>query len=110
MQGFGHNHVKKPTTSAAADTPIETATATFPLSLNPELVLLSPLALAVVVGKGLGVPGTVCAVVAEGERASDEGFAVVVKEGEEDAVSEISDRVVFEEEKVLGAIDRVVVV
>lgn len=118
MQGFGNNHAKKATRIATTGSPIESITVNFPLSLNPDLVLLPPL---VVVGEELGVPETVCAVVVEGEWASDEGFAVVVKEGgvsravcavavEEDGVSEIADRVVFEEEKVLGTIDRVVVV
>lgn len=121
MQGFGNTHVKKPTTSAAADTPIETPTATFPPSLNPDPVLLPPLPPAVVVGKELGVPEIVFAVVAEGNWALDEGCLVVVKERvvsgavyavavEEGVVSEIADRVILEKEKVLGTTDRVVVV
>ena len=72
-------------------------------------------------GKGLGLPETVGAVVAWGDWASDEVCAVVVKkEGvseavsavavEEDGVSEIADMVVFEEESVLGRIGCVVVV
>lgn len=119
MQGFGNNHAKKATRTAVADTPIEIATANFPLSLNPELLSLSPLPLAIAVGEEFGAPETVCAVVVEGEWASDEGFAVVVKEGgvswavcavavEEDGVSEIG--TTCEERKVLGTIDRVVVV
>lgn len=122
MQGFGIIHVKKPTTSAATDTTIVTATiATFPLELNSELVSLPILPPAVVFGKELGVPETVCAVVAKGEWASDEGFAVVVKGGgvsgavctvavEEDGVTETADMLVIEEEKVSGTIDGVVVV
>lgn len=125
LHGFGNNHVKKPTTSAAADTPIETPTASFPLSLNPDPVLLLPLPPAVFVGKELGVPETVSAVVAEGEWASDEGCLVVVKEGgvsgpvnttivdvRVDVVSkeasETSDGVVVED-GVLGIVESVVV-
>lgn len=107
MQGFGNNHAKKATRTAIADTPIESATANFPLSLNPELLSLSPLPLARVVGEEFGAPETVCAVVVEGEWASDEGFVVVVKEGgvsralcavavEEDGVSVIATNPIFE--------------
>ncbi len=136
MQGFGNNHAKKATRTAIADTPIESATANFPLSLNPELLSLSPLPLARVVGEEFGAPETVCAVVVEGEWASDEGFVVVVKEGgvsralcavavEEDGVSviakttpifegvtvtEISKCSIDEERRMLGTIDKFVVV
>lgn len=120
MQGFGNSHAKKATRIAAVPIKVEIATANFPPSLNPELVLLPPPTPAVVVGEELGALEIVCAVVVEGEWASDEGFAVAVKEGgvfgavntvtvEEDGVSEIADKVVFEEEKVLGTINRVVV-
>lgn len=121
LQGFGHIHAKKPTTSAATATPIVTPTASLSLLLNPDPVLLPPLPPAVF-GEELGVPETVSAVVAEGEWASDEGCLVVVKEGgvpgpvnvdvRVDVVSkealETSDGVVVED-GVLGIAESVVV-
>lgn len=114
--GFGNNHVNKPTTRAATDTPIEITTANFPFSLNPELVLLPPVPPELAVGEeGLWGLKAVFAVAAEGPRVSDEVcVVVVVEEGlselvyavavEADNVSEIVDDIFFEKERVSAAV------
>lgn len=110
--GFGNIHVNKPTTMAATNTPIETTTANFPFSLNPELVLLPPLPPGLAVGEEeLWGIKTVFAVATEGPRASDEVCVVVAAEEgfselvyavaiEADNVSEIADNTFFEKERV----------